>query len=86
MFLESFWTVLGKFGGGFWGVLFLDIFGGDSYVFEVFGNAAFWVFEALDGPLGLILPAPFLGRSGPKMGPKICKKVVQKVSKTLTNK
>ena len=51
---------------------------------EVFANAGFWVFEALNGPLGLILTPSWadlvpkrspkwpqkLSKSGPKNGPK----------------
>ena len=37
--------------------------------FKVFENAAFWLFEAPDGSLGLILA--LLGRSDPKLGSKM---------------
>ena len=36
---------------------------------QVFGDAAFKLFEALDGPLGLILP-PYLAGVLPKLDPK----------------
>ena len=37
--------------------------------FKVFANAGFWVFEALNGPLGLIL-APSWADLVPKLSPK----------------
>ena len=56
----------------------------NSRFFKVFANAGFWVFEALNGPLGLILAPswadlvpkwspkwpPKWSKSGPKSGPK----------------
>ena len=48
--------------------------------FKDFGNIAFWVFEALDGSLGLILP-PSWADLVPKWAQKWTQKVVQKVSK-----
>ena len=45
--------------------------------FKVFANAAFRVFEALDGPLGLILPpswADLVPKWAPKWFPKMLKK------------
>ena len=45
---------------------------------KVFGNAAFWVFEALDGPLGLILPP-----SWADLVPKWVQNEPQKLSKKL---
>ena len=55
-----------------------------NQMFKVFENAAFWLFEAPDGPLGLILPpiGPIWSQNGtqnvlqkwskklPKSGPK----------------
>ena len=38
--------------------------------FNVFANAGFWVFEALNGPLGLIL-APSWADLVPKRSPKL---------------
>ena len=38
-------------------------------VFKVFENAALWLFEALDGPLWLILPPPWADLV-PKWAPK----------------
>ena len=49
--------------------------------FDVFEKVAFWVFEALDGPLGHILP-PSWADLVPKWTPKWDPKVVQKVTKT----
>ena len=45
-----------------------------------FENVAFLVFEALDGPLGLVLP-PSWADLVPKWTPKWAPKVVQKVPK-----
>ena len=54
--------------------------------FKVFGNAAFWLYEPLDGPLGLIL-APFwadlvpkLPQNWPKSGPKSDQKMINKTT------
>ena len=46
----------------------------------LFENVAFLVFEALDGPLGLVLP-PSWADLAPKWSPKWAPKVVQKVPK-----
>ena len=48
--------------------------------FEVFENVTFWVFAALDGPLGHILP-PSWADLVPKWTPKCDPKVVQNVIK-----
>ena len=40
-----------------------------TMVFKVFANAGFWVLEALNGPLGLIL-APSWANLVPKCSPK----------------
>ena len=58
--------------------------------FKVFGIVAFWLFEPLDGSLGLILT--LLGpiwsqngpQNGPKSGPKSDKKVIQKMIPNFT--
>ena len=44
--------------------------------FEVFENAAFWLFEAPDGSLGLILPPlwPIWSQNGPQNGSQNCSK------------
>ena len=47
---------------------------------KVFENAAFWVFQAFDGPLGLLL-VPSWADLGPKWSPKWVPKVIQKVAK-----
>ena len=45
-------------------------------VFKVFENAAFWLFEAPDGSLGLILPPlwPIWSQNGPQRIPKTAQK------------
>ena len=45
--------------------------------FKVFANAAFWVFEAPNGPLG-----PILAPSWPDLVPKRSRKLPQKVPKS----
>ena len=50
-----------------------------------FENVAFLVFEALDGPLGLIL-SPSWADLVPKWAPKWAPKVVQKVTKKWSKK
>ena len=50
----------------------------------LFENAAFWVFEALDGPLVLVLPssrADLVPKWSPKWAPKVIQKVPKKWSK-----
>ena len=44
--------------------------------FKVFENAAFWLFEAPDGSLGLILPPlwPIWSQNGPQNGSQKCSK------------
>ena len=55
--------------------------------FKVFENAAFWLFEAPDGPLGLILPpfGPIWSQNGSQNGsksfPKNCQQFVQQIIK-----
>ena len=63
----------------------------NQWFFKVFATAAFWVFEALNGPLGPILAPswpdlvpkrsrnwpPKLPKSGPKNGPKNCPQKVE---------
>ena len=52
--------------------------------FKDFGNIAFWVFEALDGSLGLILPpswADLVGKWAPKWTQKWSKKCPKNNSK-----
>ena len=53
--------------------------------FKVFKDAAFWLFKALDGPLGPILP-PSWADLVPKWAPKWAPKVVQKIAKKLFKK
>ena len=64
-----------------------------TMVFQVFEDAAFWLFGALDGPLGLILPPSWadlvpkwvqnrpqkLSKKSPKTGPKNTPQITQKV-------
>ena len=57
----------------------------NKWFFNVFAIAAFWVFEALDGPLGPIL-APSWADLVPKWGTEIAPKVVQKVPKIESKK
>ena len=52
----------------------------NQWFFRVFAIAAFWVFEALDGPFGPIL-APSWADLVPKWGPEMFPKVVKKVPK-----
>ena len=60
--------------------------------FKVFGNAAFWLFEPIHSPLGLILApswadlVPKWAPNGPKGGPKSVQKLVQKLTPKNTKK
>ena len=49
--------------------------------FKVFENAAFWLFEAPDGSLGLILPPlwPIWSQNGPQNGSQNCSKEEPKI-------
>ena len=49
--------------------------------FKVFENAAFWLFEAPDGSLGLILPPlwPIWSQNGPQNGSQNCSKKEPKI-------
>ena len=51
------------------------------WVFKVFENAAFWLFEAPDGSLGLILPPlwPIWSQNGPQNGSQNCSKKEPKI-------
>ena len=57
----------------------------NQQLFKVFENAAFWLFEALDGPLGLILPPSWadLVRKWAQNG---LQKVIQQITSKLTKK
>ena len=88
--LELFEGVL----GAFLGLLRLSWeASGPQKPYEVFANAGFWVLEALNGLLGLIL-APSWADLVPKWSPKWAKKLLEKclkqgqkiAQKTTTNK
>ena len=53
----------------------------NCWFFRVFENAAFWLFEAPDGSLGLILPPlwPIWSQNGPQNGSQKCSKKEPKI-------
>ena len=63
--------------------------------FKVFEDTYFLLFEALHGPLGLILPpsradlvpkwAPKLPKSGPKSYPKVVQQMTSKITQKIQN-
>ena len=57
----------------------------NNLYFKVFAIAAFWVFEALDGPLGPI-SAPSWADLVPKWNSQMTPKVIQKVPKIESKK
>ena len=93
-FFEA-WVPLGSFLG-----LFEAVLGGlgppktlkNNWFFKVFANSGFRYFEALDGPLGLILPpswadlVPKWPQNGPQSGPKSVQKMIQKITPTNTKR
>ena len=90
-FLTKFWTTFGcLFGcllGAFSGLLKFSWEPLDPKTlknlrfFKVFDNAAFWLFEAPDGSLGLILPPlwPIWSQNGPQNCSQKCSKKEPKI-------
>ena len=81
--LVLFWFLLGDFWvswGSLGGPLDPKIIKNCRF-FKVFENAAFWLFEAPDGSLGLILPPlwPIWSQNGPQNGSQKCSKKEPKI-------